>query len=362
MAADPLVGYTAAMRLYLTDTLLDGTRTNKGVLGCMIRLDSLDSKRKRMKPVTRFKLLKDAPGPEAQWEYRLKLPAWQGISAQTGVLSTLQTAFQENFKTVGARQIFSHYDGVETIRKADIMALRKNPKSITDHVSNVSEAFLMGWWEKINTDLFPASNPAVSATYQVAENHLMSFHYPLQAPSGGVYEYGRLDLNSSGPPDYTQLKAVVSGDTTGSNAFGVVSMQRIRKQLIFPVEKRQGANVDLIVVDHDQLDLLLDEAEDKVVLNMGEKYDFAGEWYMINNRHVVAEARLDDLAAAGGQKREIWAGDTSVITFMFEPMDNSEVVPIAGAPSLLSMQGYCKSNFINLNPRYWGRGVDVRLS
>lgn len=354
-AVSPLVRFETAARNQVSRELNDAVMTRHSFPGLLMAMDNFYGV-----PNTRFIRSDDVSGLEIQVDFRIGLPTWAGVTAQTGALSVLSVADSEGFTVVGGKIGYSAYQGAENIRRHRINRHQKSPASLVNYVQKVSEGMADGLLIKLDTDLFPASNMVDNATtYNAAEDHVMAFAYPLQKPAAGVYEYLSLNLNSNaGGLDYTQIKAVVYGDTSGAAAFGTPTPSNLRRRLVFPLQQRK-AKVDFGICDSDVLDYMLSFAENSVVIDMADKLNFGGLLVRFAGISWMPHERMDLLT----NRKEIYVGDSSKHRWHNKGMSDSfDVLKVPGAPGKVIMQGYFEGCYCNDNPRMNGRGVDVRLS
>lgn len=358
-----------ALRNQISRDLQDLTaaRQLRTTLSLILRMDNFYGVSSRFQPVGN-----DLTGEEFQVDFRTGLPQVQGVMAETGNLESLELPVQQTFAMMSGTVKPSHYQFREDVRVAYIEAFKKGKlKSVTDYVSKVSSAVRDAVMLDLNHDMFPTTNlaptyPSGLTTGYAQENKIMAMAYALQVgrddndPSNSTpttYNYFDLDMNT-----YTDLRAVNSG-TTGV-AFGVASLQNIRKNILMPLSHR-GAMPDIAVCDSDVYDYILDQAEDKVVLSQQESQVLGASRIKYGGLFWNPEPQMDDKynEDSTNNKREIYVLDSA--TWVFKLNGNLSEVSLVDNPNtktLKSLQGYFQCAFFCENPSMNGRAYNVSLS
>lgn len=359
MAVDPLVKVQLALRNQVSRKLHSVADVQHAFTALLLAMDNYYDT-----PNTRFVRVdgEDAVyGSEVQWDFEVSLPVWAGVQHQTAALSAFAIAAAENHGMRGAHMGYSAYQGAETVRKSTLNRMARSPKSSLPLIKKIASAMARSAVQKLDADLFPAANMVDNATtYNAAEDHVSALAYPLQSPASGTYEYGSLNLNAAG---YTGIKAVVSGDTTGSNAFGTPTPSNLRKKLIFPLQHARQAKPDIGLCDSDVLDYMITNAEPNTVIDMRDKLKFGATLINCVGINWLPVDRLNILAATANQKRELYVLESEHHRFHSWGLgDDVDIEKIPFQPGLRVLQGYYECAYVNELPRNDGRGVDVRLS
>lgn len=359
MAVDPLVKVQTALRNQVQRKLHSVADTQHAFTALLLALDNYYDT-----PGTRF-IRADGvdavQGTEIQIDFETALPVWAGVQHQAGALAAFAIAAAENWSMRGGKVGYSAYQGAETIRKSMLNRMARSPKSALPTIKKIASAMARSAMMKMDVDFFPAVNMVDNnTTYMHAENKVMAIAYPLQNPAAGVYEYAQIDLNAAG---YTGIKAVVSGDTSGANAFGTPTPSNIRKKLLFPLQHSRQAKPDIGLCDSDVLDYMITNAEANTVIDMADKLKFGATLINCVGINWLPVDRLNVLAAAGGQKRELYILESEHHRFHSWGMgDDVDIEKIPFQPGLRVLQGYYEAAYVNDMPRNDARAVDVRLS